>query len=171
MLVLPLAACISPEEQRAADTQACSGYGFAQGTDAFANCMMTASNQRNDAEAADRRIQADQDAAARAAREAKDARDRDAWDRRTGQGIYASPPGPTQAQSGPMPALFDRNGNRNYDSSGTYIGGHGIGTLVDSPDKPSPIGMTPTDTVRQDMNSIDDSICRSRKAMDPTAIC
>lgn len=168
LLLLPLVACVSPEEQRAADTQSCSGYGFAQGTDGFANCMMTTANQRNEAAAANQRIQADRDAAAQAARDAQNARDRDAWDRKTGQGIYASP-GPSPMPAGPMPPRFDRNGNANFDSSGAYIGGHGIGTLVDSPDKPGP--MSPTGTVRQDMNSIDDSICRSRKAIDPTAVC
>jgi hypothetical protein len=45
-----------------------------------------------------------------------------------------APPGPTQAQSGPTPPAFDRYGNANYDANGTYIGGHGVGTLVDNPD-------------------------------------
>jgi hypothetical protein len=43
-------------------------------------------------------------------------------------------PGPTPAQSGSAPPAFDRYGNANYDSSGAYIGGHGIGTQVDNPD-------------------------------------
>ncbi len=43
-------------------------------------------------------------------------------------------PGPTPAQSGPAPPAFDRYGNANYDSSGVYVGGHGVGTLVDNPD-------------------------------------
>ncbi len=34
-----LAACVSPEEQRQADTAACQRYGFAPGTPDFANCM------------------------------------------------------------------------------------------------------------------------------------
>jgi hypothetical protein len=29
---------------------------------------------------------------------------------------------------------FDRNGEPNFDTEGNYIGGHGLGTLVDSPD-------------------------------------
>jgi hypothetical protein len=49
-------------------------------------------------------------------------------------GTNTAPPGPTQAESGPAPSAFDRYGNANYDSSGAYIGGHGIGTQVDNPD-------------------------------------
>ena len=44
------------------------------------------------------------------------------------------PSGPTQAESGPTPPAFDRYGNANYDASGTYTGGHGVGTMVDNPD-------------------------------------
>jgi hypothetical protein len=46
-------------------------------------------------------------------------------------------PGPTQAESGPQPPAFDRYGNANFDNQGTYIGGHGVGTLVDNPDATS----------------------------------
>ena len=38
------------------------------------------------------------------------------------------------SESGPTPPAFDKYGNANYDSSGTYIGGHGVGTIVDDPD-------------------------------------
>ena len=48
-----------------------------------------------------------------------------------------APPGPTQAESGPTPPAFDRYGNANYDASGTYTGGHGVGTMVDNPDASS----------------------------------
>lgn len=41
-------ACVSPAEQKAADTKQCEGYGFSPGSDAFANCMMTISNRRAD---------------------------------------------------------------------------------------------------------------------------
>jgi hypothetical protein len=34
-----LVACASAEEQHQADANACQGYGFAQGTPEFANCM------------------------------------------------------------------------------------------------------------------------------------
>lgn len=47
-----LTACASPEEIAATDRRTCAGYGFAQGTDAFANCMMEAdqNRKRNQAE-------------------------------------------------------------------------------------------------------------------------
>jgi hypothetical protein len=45
--------------------------------------------------------------------------------------------GPTMSEAGPAPPAFDRYGNANYDANGTYIGGHGVGTLVDSPDQTS----------------------------------
>jgi hypothetical protein len=40
--VVTLAACTTttPEQRIARDQQMCVGYGFAQGTDAFAQCMM-----------------------------------------------------------------------------------------------------------------------------------
>jgi len=34
----------------------------------------------------------------------------------------------------PTVQKFDRQGNPNYDADGNYIGGHGLGTLVDDPD-------------------------------------
>jgi hypothetical protein len=73
MLGLLLAGCVSPEEQRAMDQQTCAGYGFAAGTDAFANCMMTTAQKRQEQQAADRR-QREQNAAIAAQAQ----RDRDA---------------------------------------------------------------------------------------------
>jgi len=64
-----LIGCVSPEEQRAVDPRQCSGYGFAPGTDAFANCMMNASQQRDAQAAADRGAAADRDAADKRAKE------------------------------------------------------------------------------------------------------
>ena len=55
-----------------------------------------------------------------------------------------APPGPTQAESGPAPPAFDRYGNANYNSSGTYTGGHGVGALVDNPDATT-MGIPKTD--------------------------
>ena len=55
-----------------------------------------------------------------------------------------APPGPTQAESGPAPPAFDRYGNANYDFSGTYTGGHGVGALVDNPDATT-MGIPKTD--------------------------
>jgi hypothetical protein len=46
-------------------------------------------------------------------------------------------PGPTMSEAGPAPPAFDRYGQANYDASGAYIGGHGIGTTVDNPDQTS----------------------------------
>ncbi len=40
----------SPAEQRAEDQSRCSGYGFQQGSEAFAQCMMSA-DMRRDAKA------------------------------------------------------------------------------------------------------------------------
>ena len=79
-------------------------------------------------------------------------------------------PGPTPAQSGPAPPAFDRYGNANYDSSGAYIGGHGVGTLVDNPDRPA-LPQTPTDMVKSDQQNIDNAMCKSIKAGDPNAAC
>ena len=45
--------------------------------------------------------------------------------------------GPTMSEAGPAPPAFDRYGQANYDASGAYIGGHGIGTTVDNPDQTS----------------------------------
>jgi hypothetical protein len=53
-------------------------------------------------------------------------------------------PGPTPAQSGPAPPAFDRYGNANYDSSGAYIGGYGVGTLVDNPELGSVTNFAPS---------------------------
>jgi hypothetical protein len=44
--------------------------------------------------------------------------------------------GPTMSEAGPAPPAFDRYGAANFDSHGTYTGGHGIGTQVDNPDQP-----------------------------------
>ncbi len=43
-----LAGCVSPAEQKAADEAQCRGYGYTDGTDAFANCLMTTANRRAD---------------------------------------------------------------------------------------------------------------------------
>ncbi len=71
---------------------------------------------------------------------------------------------------GPGAPAFDRYGNANYDSSGTYIGGHGVGTLVDNPDIPKP-QQTPSDIVKSDQQNIDNAMCKEIKAGDPNAAC
>jgi hypothetical protein len=49
-LLFLLAACVSPEQQAqqraATDQNQCSNYGFAVGTDAYAQCRMTIDQQR-----------------------------------------------------------------------------------------------------------------------------
>jgi hypothetical protein len=96
----------SPAEQHALDQQKCAGFGFAPGSDAFAHCMMTVSQQREAQDAADRRAAADRAAADKrasdAAQAAKDKADRDAWDKRTGQGAYASPASSPPVFSNPV---------------------------------------------------------------------
>ena len=117
MGVLLLAGCApSPQEQaaaaaaqHAADQNRCYSYGFQPNSDAFANCMLTVGSQRDAQAAADRRLQAAQAAQTQrqndAIKAAKDAADRDAWDRRTGQEIYSnsSSNGPAYSPS-PFPA-------------------------------------------------------------------
>jgi hypothetical protein len=116
-----LVGCVSPEEQRAADQRQCTGYGFAPGNDAFANCMMNINQQRDAQAAADRRASADRDAADRRARQAKDQADQDAWDKKTGQGKYAnsslSPPASPPAFV--IPDLSGMNCTTTSSSSGT----------------------------------------------------
>lgn len=81
-----------------------------------------------------------------------------------------APPGPTQSVTGPVPPAFDRYGNANYDSSGAYTGGHGVGTLVDNPDMPTP-PQTPSDMVRSEQQKVDNSMCKEIRAGDPNAPC
>jgi hypothetical protein len=45
-LAIALSGCISPQEQYKRDVYECEGYGFTEGTDAFANCMMNTAQQR-----------------------------------------------------------------------------------------------------------------------------
>ena len=48
MAAIALTGCVSPAEQKAADSKQCASYGFTPGGDAFANCMMTIENRRAD---------------------------------------------------------------------------------------------------------------------------
>lgn len=45
-----LAGCVSPEQQRVLDTSSCDSYGFARGSDGYANCMMQSKMTRDAAE-------------------------------------------------------------------------------------------------------------------------
>lgn len=109
-----LSACApSPEQQAAAaaaqradDQNKCFSYGFQVGTDGFAQCMMTTAAQRDAQQAADRRMAAAQQAATErqnaAIKAAQDAADRDAWDRKTGQGAYSNLPSSPPSNSPPQ---------------------------------------------------------------------
>jgi len=46
-------------------------------------------------------------------------------------------------QVDPTVQKFDKDGNPNFDEDGNYIGGHGIGTMVDNPDAPQETGSNP----------------------------
>ncbi len=83
-----VSACVSPEEQRAADAQRCSGFGFTMGTSAFANCMISMANQSDAQQAAVLSQRTARDAESAQARQARDRVTQDAWDRRTG---FATP--------------------------------------------------------------------------------
>ncbi|MDG4549194.1 MAG: hypothetical protein P9F19_06875 [Candidatus Contendobacter sp.] len=91
-------ACASPEEQRAADAQHCSGFGFTMGTRAFANCMISMANQSDAQQAAVLSQQTARDAERAQARQARDRATQDARDRRTGFATpLATPNEPTRS--------------------------------------------------------------------------
>jgi hypothetical protein len=73
-----------------------------------------------------------------------------------------------QGSTTPPPPL-DRNGNQNYDASGQYIGGHGIGTLVDSPEHANAPPSTPSDIVRGEQQKVDRAICQGVNVGNPSA--
>lgn len=106
-LVLLLVGCgPTAEEQRAMDQQRCGGFGFAAGTDAFAHCMMSISQQREAQEAADRRASADRDAANKRSQAAiqatKDKADRDARDKQAAQDSSGSTSSSPFSSSNPV---------------------------------------------------------------------
>lgn len=109
--VLALVAGCGPtaEEQHLMDQQKCSGFGYTAGSEAFANCMMTVAQQRQAEEAAAQRAAAANAAAQQrqqaAIKAAQDQADKDAWDRRTGQGAYA--PGASSSSSKPVDPIRD----------------------------------------------------------------
>ncbi|SMO36733.1 hypothetical protein [Paracoccus laeviglucosivorans] len=103
-----LAGCEAMEEieqiNRDSDRATCSGYGFTEGTDAFATCMMRLDRER------ERSLSQDNDPPRRPH-----------GDRDNGGMIDPRP-------------QFDKNGNPNFDTEGNWIGCHGIGCMVDNPD-------------------------------------
>ena len=46
---------VTPQQQHAMDQQRCAGYGYAPGTDRFADCMMNTSQRREDTAIAQKR--------------------------------------------------------------------------------------------------------------------
>lgn len=69
-----LAACgPTAEEQRVMDMRSCGGFGFAPGTDGFANCMLNVTQQREAQQAADRRASQERQARDAQARQIRDA--------------------------------------------------------------------------------------------------
>jgi hypothetical protein len=84
-------------------------------------------------------------------------------------GATYTPPAPYQGSTAPPPAL-DRNGNPNYNASGQYVGGHGIGTLVDSPERANPPPpSTPSDMVREEQRKVDRAVCQGVNVGNPSA--
>lgn len=116
ILLLPLAAagCVSAEDQRAADQDRCSSYGYRPGTNAFADCMMSQDFKRDD----------DQ----RRTMESLERQDREDRARRDALNANASS---SLIDTRPQ---YDKDGNPNFDTEGNYIGCHGIGCEVDNPD-------------------------------------
>jgi hypothetical protein len=51
-LALALGGCVSREQLMLQDGNACRGYGYTQGSDAYASCMQTRDIQRDQARAA-----------------------------------------------------------------------------------------------------------------------
>lgn len=71
-------------------------------------------------------------------------------------GAAAAAQGASRAsqQVDPTVQKFDRDGNPNYDADGNYIGGHGLGTLVDNPDATPDSGMSGMDIPRVEVPEV-----------------
>jgi hypothetical protein len=106
---LAVAGCVSSEDQRAMDQEKCASFGFRPETNAFADCMMKQSTQRDDD---NQRFLDRMDRQDRDRKQARRGRDED---------IDTRP-------------SYDRDGNPNFDTHGNYQGCHGIGCEVDNPD-------------------------------------
>ncbi|MHA6646098.1 hypothetical protein [Mesorhizobium sp. A623] len=113
LALVPLAVvgCVSTEEQRSMDQEKCASFGYAQGTDGFADCMMKQSSQRADDEqrSLDRM-------------NAQEQRDRDRKEARRKRDSYVD-----------TRPSYDKDGNPNFDTQGNYQGCNGVGCLVDNP--------------------------------------
>jgi hypothetical protein len=146
-----------------ADMRKCTHFGFKQGTEAFANCMLQLETNRSQVQAAATHAHGLRDSAAIQAQAARDIASQQATvDVGTGEAGFASVLGRAmtapQGSTEPPPA-YDRYGRANYDDAGNYIGAHGIGALVDDPDlTPSSGGGSASDMVRQDAANIDAAV-------------
>jgi hypothetical protein len=114
LVPLVIAGCVSSEEQQARDQDKCASYGYQQGTNRFADCMMEQDQQRADDQ--DRTMQS---------LERQDQRDRKRLK------DLNSTAGSSLIDNRPQ---YDKDGNPNFDTQGNYQGCHGIGCQVDNPD-------------------------------------
>jgi hypothetical protein len=78
--------------------------------------------------------------------------------------------GPTMSEAGAAPPAFDRNGNANFDSNGTYTGGHGIGTLVDSPEDPTKSMIPNIDAPKINMPDMSNMHCTGSQGVNAGAM-
>lgn len=111
---LAIAGCVSSEDQRAMDQDKCASYGYRQGTDRFADCMMDQDQQR-----------ADDQRSTMNSLEQQDRRDRRRME------DFNSTASSSLIDDRPQ---YDKDGNPNFDTQGNYQGCHGIGCTVDNPD-------------------------------------
>lgn len=124
MLSLLLTGCITREQQVEADRQQCYQYGFKRNTYQFSNCMMTISTRRQSMlqkEIADQQDYHQQQELLSALLRANK---KEKHDTHHYHNTYDDDKTPQ----------FDRNGYPNYDEDDKYIGCHGVGCLVDSPE-------------------------------------
>jgi hypothetical protein len=164
ILLLTVSSAAADHVSRA-DIRKCSHFGFQQGTAPFANCLLQLETNRSQMQAAATHAHGLRDAAAIQAQAARDVASQNvAVNLGTGEAGFASVLGRAmvapQGSTTPPPE-YDRYGRANYDSDGNYIGGHGIGTLVDDPDLPAPAGGSGgdvSDLVRQDAAQIDSAV-------------
>ncbi|MEP7452810.1 hypothetical protein [Phyllobacterium sp. SB3] len=114
LVPLAVAGCVSSEDQQATNQDKCASYGYRQGTNRFADCMMDQDQKRAD----------DQQ------RTMDDLERQDRRDRRRAKD-FESTAGSSIIDDRPQ---YDKDGNPNFDTQGNYQGCHGIGCKVDNPD-------------------------------------
>ncbi|MEP7453340.1 hypothetical protein [Phyllobacterium sp. SB3] len=115
LVPLAVAGCVSSEDQRAMDRDKCASYGYRQGSNSFADCMMNQDQKRAD----------DQQ------RTMDDLERQDRRDRRRLKDLESTA-GSNIIDDRPQ---YDKDGSPNFDIQGNYQGCHGIGCKVDNPDQ------------------------------------